>query len=203
MSLKLKDCPVPILQNEWEFLSFLTMYRSLAPKKIIEIGSFYGGTLWFWLNENNLDLEEIMCIDLPVPSNDSRYQEMIRCRSLWKSWIDKYNKKIGYPQSGDSKVNLHDIQGNSQGIGLSASKAVFPKRDVDMLYVDGDHTYKGVKADYDNYHQLVRPGGIIVFHDVAGLADVKRFWDEVKHGKQYIELAASHEGWGTGIIFKQ
>lgn len=201
MALRLKDCPVPILQNEWEFTTFLSIYKSLAPKKIVEIGSFYGGTLWFWLNEQNWNLQEIMCIDLPVPANDGRYEEMKRCRSLWQSWID--GRETGISEFTEPVVKLHDIQGNSQGVGIGASRQAFPNNDVDLLYIDGDHSYSGVKADYENYQQLVRPGGVIVFHDVAGIPDVKRFWDEVKFGKQYIELAAAHEGWGTGIIFKQ
>lgn len=196
-NLKLSDCPVPILQNEWEFLTFLSMYRSLAPKKIIEIGSFYGGTLWFWLNEYNPNLQQVMCIDLPVPPNDSRYMQMLESRGMWNQWIKQ--REIA---TRSRPVILHDIQANSQGEGLSFSKQAFKDCDVDLLYIDGDHTYNGVKKDYYNYELLVRTGGLIVFHDVAGIPDVKRFWDEVKQGKQYIELAAANEGWGTGIIFK-
>jgi len=36
---------------------------------------------------------------------------------------------------------------------------------VDMLYIDGDHSYRGVKADFKNYAPLVSPGGIIVLDD--------------------------------------
>jgi hypothetical protein len=36
---------------------------------------------------------------------------------------------------------------------------------IDMLVVDGDHTAKGVKADWDNYSKWVKPAGYIFFHD--------------------------------------
>ena len=38
-------------------------------------------------------------------------------------------------------------------------------RPVDLLFIDGDHYLKGVKADWDNWHSLVKPGGHIIFHD--------------------------------------
>jgi hypothetical protein len=34
---------------------------------------------------------------------------------------------------------------------------------LDLLFIDGDPSYEGVKADFVNYSQLVRPGGLIGF----------------------------------------
>ena len=55
------------------------------------------------------------------------------------------------------------------------------------------------------YSPLVRPGGLVVFHDVAGNYDttqVKRFWDDVKHGYQYREYLAHPRGqYGIGVLF--
>jgi len=38
---------------------------------------------------------------------------------------------------------------------------------IDILFVDGDHSFAGCRADFDRYHDLVAPGGIVVFHDTA------------------------------------
>lgn len=38
---------------------------------------------------------------------------------------------------------------------------------VDMLFIDGDHLYKSVLADWLLYKSFVRPGGLIVFHDAV------------------------------------
>ncbi len=35
----------------------------------------------------------------------------------------------------------------------------------DVLFIDGDHTYEGVHLDHANYSTMVKPGGIIAFHD--------------------------------------
>jgi predicted O-methyltransferase YrrM len=51
---------------------------------------------------------------------------------------------------------------------------------LDVLMVDGDHTYKGVFADLANYASLVRSGGRIILHDVASEYDpgVRKAFDE-------------------------
>ena len=38
---------------------------------------------------------------------------------------------------------------------------------MDFLFIDGDHSYEGVKRDFADYAPLVRPGGLIAFHDIV------------------------------------
>ena len=38
---------------------------------------------------------------------------------------------------------------------------------LDFLFIDGDHTYQAVLCDWLLYHDLVRPGGIVAFHDAV------------------------------------
>ena len=49
------------------------------------------------------------------------------------------------------------------------------KRKYDLLVIDGDHSYAGVKTDFENYAHLVKLGGYIIFDDY-GSAD----WPEVQ-----------------------
>ena len=56
-------------------------------------------------------------------------------------------------------------------------------RVVDFLYIDGDHTYDAVRADWRLYSPLVRRGGVAVLHDAVlqgnDTVDVYRFWPEI------------------------
>jgi hypothetical protein len=59
-------------------------------------------------------------------------------------------------------------------------------RKVDLLFIDGDHSYEGVKRDYFLYRHLVRPGGMIAFHDIRDSEytlcqgiESPRFWAEL------------------------
>ncbi len=38
---------------------------------------------------------------------------------------------------------------------------------LDILFVDGDHTYEGTRDDFTNYASLVRSGGLVICHDVC------------------------------------
>ena len=39
-------------------------------------------------------------------------------------------------------------------------------RSLRLLWIDGDHTYEGATADFDNFAHHLRPGSIVAFHDV-------------------------------------
>jgi predicted O-methyltransferase YrrM len=50
----------------------------------------------------------------------------------------------------------------------------------DVLVIDGDHSYAGVKTDFDLYGSLVRRGGFIIFddYDVKDWPDIKTYVDD-------------------------
>ena len=54
---------------------------------------------------------------------------------------------------------------------------------IDLLFIDGDHTYEGVRRDFEMYSPLVKPGGLIALHDILPHpdvpdCDVDRFWND-------------------------
>ena len=42
-----------------------------------------------------------------------------------------------------------------------------PAAQIELLFVDGDHSYAGAKADYERWNELVQPGGHLLFHDAV------------------------------------
>lgn len=197
---KMSECPVPCLQHEDELLEFLEIFEAANPKKVIEIGTFFGGTMWFMIQRAK-ELEKFVSIDLMIPPEDDRYQKLLECQALWGGFA-AVRDGIG------NNLSMEHLFGNSRSeniIGLV--RTIFPDNDVDVLHIDGDHTYDGVKADYYNYRDLVKPGGMIVFHDVEGIPDVNRFWNElIAENKDsfYRTISAGTEngGWGIGILIK-
>lgn len=79
--------------------------------------------------------------------------------------------------------------------------------DIDLLFIDGYHTYDQVKMEYEKYGKYVRPGGVIVFDDVC-LPDslepgnrMNEFWQELP-GDKKIELNFLHPEGGFGALIK-
>jgi predicted O-methyltransferase YrrM len=42
-----------------------------------------------------------------------------------------------------------------------------PPEPLELLFVDGDHSYEGAKRDYERWSPFVRPGGHLLFHDAV------------------------------------
>ena len=66
---------------------------------------------------------------------------------------------------------------------------------LDFVYIDGDHSYEGIRADLEAWFPLVREGGIIAGHDYGQPAfpGVKAAAD---HFFKRFGLAVTHEGKG-------
>ena len=50
---------------------------------------------------------------------------------------------------------------------IADSRKVEPPGPLELLFIDGDHTYEGAKADFDRWSEYVRPGGHLLFHDAV------------------------------------
>tara|TARA_R110001606_G_scaffold101051_5_gene221960 strand:- start:5880 stop:12236 length:6357 start_codon:yes stop_codon:yes gene_type:complete len=73
------------------------------------------------------------------------------------------------------------------------------KKEYDVLVIDGDHSYAGVKTDFENYAHFVRVGGYIIFDDYASedWPDVSEFVDsELSHVEHIARVGSS---WRTCV----
>lgn len=71
---------------------------------------------------------------------------------------------------------------------------------VDLIHIDGLHTYEAVKEDFETWLPKLAPEGIVLFHDVApdtgyGSTD---YWNELV--EQHPGFAF-HHSWGLGVLF--
>jgi predicted O-methyltransferase YrrM len=176
-----------------EILRLCELFRQRQPKTIVEIGTAHGGSLFLWSRLAPADAT-IVSIDLPGGIHGGGYPP----------WKTRLFKRFPLPTQ-----TLHLFCGDShQPAMLARLKAVLPgDGKIDYLFIDGDHTYGGVKADFELYSGLVRPGGLIVFHDICKHPDelncqVDRFWQEVKNGRRVREFVEDfNQGrFGIGVI---
>lgn len=59
---------------------------------------------------------------------------------------------------------------------------------IRFLLIDADHSYEGVARDFQLWHPLVAPGGLIVFHDM-NMPGVQRFVEQVAANHQAVEMS--------------
>lgn len=162
------------MQKVSEFASLLELlekeveHEYRLPLRILEIGAGKGGTAWAF---TKLRASKVVSIDLP--------------NGPWGG--GEIVPQVKYINE-NSKCEYHYIAGNSQSPeAFLKAQELIPV--VDFLFIDGDHSYEGVKADYEKYEPLVRQGGIIGFHDIALHAketgcEVEKFWCELIKGRQ-------------------
>jgi predicted O-methyltransferase YrrM len=54
----------------------------------------------------------------------------------------------------------------------------YPGQGIRLLFIDADHSYDGVRGDFESWSRHVVPGGLIVFHDYL-MPEVARYVDSV------------------------
>jgi len=68
----------------------------------------------------------------------------------------------------ETKTDVSCIRGDSHDSETKAElESVLNGQDISVLYIDGDHTYQGVKQDFMDYVPLVKSGGIVVLNDLC------------------------------------
>lgn len=177
--------PVPILQWEKEFEVLLQLYRILAPKRVLEIGTYHGGTLYHWL-QNSAPKAHIVSVD--------SYSVGVDNRNLYPEWVKDH---------GD--VYLSIVKGDSH-----ASKTVEKVRGLspyDFVVIDAGHFLPEVTKDWELYGPMVRPGGILCFHDILThpswpSIEVGQLWEQIKKDYKTFEIVADRDAeWGgIGVV---
>jgi predicted O-methyltransferase YrrM len=162
------------------------MARENGTKVACEIGAFDGGTSALFSQALGLDLLVVM--DLYV-------------RNRWR-----------LRQAAPSHQTVHVIDGDStHPLTTRRLRRKLAGRPLDLLLIDGDHSWSGVRQDFLIYHQLVRDGGIIAFHDICETdpADtelwaggVPNFWRLIStlYPSQAFVETPGQQGFGIGAI---
>lgn len=72
---------------------------------------------------------------------------------------------------------------------------------IDILHIDGLHTYEAVQEDYISWLPKLAPEGIVLFHDICVTKNsfgVKKFWEELSSKHPHFSFTHSH---GLGVLF--
>ena len=120
----------------------------------------------------------------------------------WKG--DEHAGHYGEEVYGDvSQYNDRYYRQFSYLLRMSFDEALgqFSDGSIDLLHIDGFHTYEAARHDFITWLPKVKPGGILLLHDIAPKHEefgVWRLWEEIKG--EFRETFEFHHGWGLGVM---
>jgi predicted O-methyltransferase YrrM len=187
------------MQKLRELAPLLALARRVSPRTIVEIGTAQGGTFYAWCQVAEPDAT-IVSIDLPGGPFGGR---------------DAAADVATLRRFGRRGQQLHFLRADSHDTQTRAHlEEIVRGRPIDFLMIDGDHTYEGVKQDFEMYAPLVREGNPIALHDIlphphVSSCEVDRFWNELRIGRRHLEFIdrqpddAGEEYGGIGVVYRE
>ncbi len=174
------------LHKQFELSHLFSLVEGVKPKVIVEIGLDVGGTFGTWHHLVGNQCQ-IIGLDIKIPD-----------------------------QFKTPTPNHFMLEGDSHSETTLGSLKKMMSAPIDVLFIDGDHSFNGVKMDFDMYSHLVRKGGIVAFHDInpdkhelfgqttnADSGKVYKFWEQIKgqfRSEEFIEKSGQ-DGYGIGVVF--
>jgi len=181
-------------QSKKEISILLSFLQSRKVKSILEIGTSEGGTL-FLLSRVASEDAKIVSIDL---------LEGIGGGHLYPKW-----KSALYSSFARKTQEMKLLRANSYDRAtFDKVSSIFENEKIDFVFIDGDHSYEGVRKDFELYYPLVADDGIIAFHDINETIweniGVQRYWKEIKQKYTTIEIVEKEtdDGLGIGLLVK-
>jgi hypothetical protein len=159
---------------------------ALRPKLVVELGTHYGVSYCAFcqaVKQLNLDT---CCVAVDTWAGDP-HAGPVEPEVLW-----------------DLRTHHDPLYGAfSHLIQSTFDEAVerFPDSSIDLLHIDGYHTYESVKHDFSTWLPKVSQSSVVLLHDTSvrhGDFGVWRLWGELKSEFPHFEF---DHGYGLGVLF--
>lgn len=183
------------MQERSEIRSLLELVRDARPRVVLEIGTARGGTLFLW---SRVAAPDALLVSVDLPDGEFGGGYPAWRAPLYRAFAhDAQRLELlrADSHSEETRDRVRDLVG---GDG------------VDFLFIDGDHTYDGVKRDFELYAPLVRAGGLVALHDIVPqgssdeflVGEVPQFWAELRATHETRELVAdwAQGRFGIGVV---
>lgn len=178
-----------LIQLPNEITTFSEFYYGLRCKNILEVGTYLGGTFYLLCKFSHPDGHKVS-IDYPIYDNQLGQMKEKNVINKMKSFAEN--------------VTIIHEDSHSQ-IAIDKLSETLKGEKLDFLFIDGDHSYEGVKKDYEMYSPFVKKGGYVGFHDINGKPakrldiEVDKFWNELPK-ENTLEFNSVGFYMGIGVI---
>lgn len=180
------------LASSWQGHIFFAydLIRNIKPRRVVELGTHYGISFFSMcqaVKDASLDTE-MVAVDTweGDPHAQQGYGEKDVVFNIFKKEIDSNYKSLN--------IKIH------RKFFDDAAKE-FGNGSIDILHIDGFHTYEAVKHDFETWLPKMNEDGIILFHDIHERKKdfgVYKLWEEIKKKYDTTEFYHWH---GLGVLF--
>lgn len=166
------------------FVSWLV--HTVRPRVYVELGTHAGNSYF------------------SVCQAAKEYQTGTRCFAV-DTWQGDAHAK-NYGEDVFEMVHKHNVEyysDYSKLLRMTFDEALAEIQDssVDLLHIDGLHTYEAVKHDFETWLPKLAPGAIVMFHDTNVFKDdfgVWKYWAELK--QKYNQTIEFVHSFGLGVL---
>ena len=161
------------------------LFELFRPRRYVELGSHCGYSFFAACQGSELVGSKTECIAIDSWQGDPHAG--VYGADVYKS-VRAYLTSQ-YPTQYTLKTYFSDALGS------------FEDHSIDLLHIDGFHSYQAVKSDFEGWLPKLSERGIIIFHDINVYErdfGVYIFWHYVKNRYPSFEFKHSH---GLGILF--
>jgi hypothetical protein len=161
------------------------LVEMMRPRTIVELGTHAGDSYCIFCQAVDALKLETTCTAIDTWTGDEH--------------AGRYGEEI-YEQLRQYHDALYGRFSRLLRSTFAAAAGQFAGGSIDLLHIDGLHTYEAVRKDFQTWLPKMSAGGVVLFHDTAERArdfGVWKLWEEVCGG--YPNFAFVHEH-GLGVL---
>lgn len=180
-------------QHPRELLRLYERLLDIRPRRVVEIGTARGGTLYLWA-QAAADDARIVSVDLPEGPFGGGYRA---CRESFYEVFARPGQKLYLIRDDAFKPVVRD-----------RVSAMFEADGIDFLFIDADHSLVGIQRNLSLYGPLVKAGGLIALHDILENPrwpeiEIWHLWRKLRRidgAEEIVDSLQSERPLGIGLI---
>lgn len=173
----------------WGHLQFMfSVVDLMRPRRFAELGSHHG-TSFFAANQAAVRVGHQMEA-LAVDSWEGEEHTGVYDQSVYDGFVEVLERQR-YTNAAPLKMYFDE------------AAELFEPNSIDLLHIDGLHTFEAVSHDYETWIDKVVPGGLVLFHDInVHHKDfgVWRLWESLEKQTPANRLFAFKHSHGLGVL---
>ena len=161
------------------------LVAALKPARVVELGTHYGVSFFAFCEaaQELSDATFVYAVDTWLGDEHSgKYNEDVYSKVL-HNWERSHRRRSRLVRSS-----------------FDAAATQFEDNSIDVLHIDGLHTYDAVSHDYETWLPKLKTESVVLFHDINVREKdfgVWKLWEDIKRNNLTYEVMNGH---GLGIL---